>query len=95
MHSITCDLCTQNVTVARQQYSQLIFSADANVQDTPIHCDNCDFVQSHLGADSVYTDSTLPLTYGVSVLLPIAYIIGLIFTLKVSFFINLSFVIFF
>ncbi len=39
-------------------------------------------VQSPLNEDPVYKDKTLPLVFTCSILLPIAYLIGLVYTLR-------------
>ncbi|EFC44904.1 predicted protein [Naegleria gruberi] len=45
-------------------------------------CDSCVYVQKDMLTDPVYTRQALPLAYTVSAILPIAYLIGLIFSLK-------------
>ncbi|EFA85329.1 DUF307 family protein [Heterostelium album PN500] len=47
-----------------------------------LNCHSCEYVQNSLDSDPVYTGKARTLMYIVSAFLPVAYIIGLLFTLK-------------
>jgi len=49
---------------------------------TLLRCNDCNYEQMDLDKDPVYTHGARPLMYACSVILPIAYLIGLLFTLK-------------
>ncbi len=52
------------------------------LNQTGVECAQCEYLEIDLDNDPVYTGGARPLMYAVSVVLPLAYIVGLIFTLK-------------
>jgi len=57
------------------------FSPSAN-GTSGLHCSNCTYVEVDMAKDEQFLHGARPLMYAVSVVLPLAYIIGLVFTLK-------------
>jgi len=52
------------------------------VNSTSLECSHCVYQEKNLDQDSIYVNGARPLMYACSIILPIAYFIGLIFTLK-------------
>jgi Ca2+:H+ antiporter len=57
-------------------------TSTGNLTAEYFRCEQCHYLQDSVDDDPIYQNSVKPLTRACAVLLPIAYIIGLIFTLK-------------
>ncbi|KYQ90775.1 DUF307 family protein [Tieghemostelium lacteum] len=74
--SMTCSSCIDNPDFYTLNCTQCL------QQKISLNCGNCQYTQSNLDDDPVYTTKARTLMYICSGILPLAYLVGLLFTLK-------------
>ena len=85
-YELKCGTCVNTIV---NQSQLLKLPVVTSVNNTPLNstygivCDGCSYVEKNAMTDPVYLNKALPLAYTVAGILPFAYLIGLIFSLKV------------
>nr|CAG4711057.1 unnamed protein product [Naegleria fowleri] len=87
-YELKCGTCVNTVVNQTQLLATVKLPIVTSVNGTPMNgtygliCEGCTYVEKDPMQDEVYTGRALPLAYAVAAILPIAYLIGLIFSLK-------------
>ncbi|KAG2373961.1 hypothetical protein C9374_011626 [Naegleria lovaniensis] len=88
-YELKCGACVNAAVNQTQLLATSKLPIVTSVNGTPISngtyglvCEGCSYVEKDPMQDAVYTGRALPLAYAVAGILPVAYLIGLIFSLK-------------
>eukprot|EP00051_Salpingoeca_urceolata_P017462 m.237849 g.237849 ORF g.237849 m.237849 type:complete len:857 (+) comp18961_c1_seq1:198-2768(+) len=79
-HDLACSVCLFTNGSTALSVPEQVFTPTANL--TGWNCMQCHRQESYFWDDPVYLERTRPLVFGCASLLPVAYIVGLIFTLS-------------